>query len=198
LRHSGIWSVLTVFSIFLTGCGTTEVQPNSEEESASTSSSLVESSKESSLSTLSIGETVALNEAELTVESVEEVESYPTECSDNYTATEGRSLHVIDIVVTNTSKDIQYPDGQFIGSELVTFRDNEEREMQFVFPGCKLKGEETFDGLMSGETSSRPLLIEGASSDSQPGWMELASSFDAVEPTIILLDEDIEITRVAE
>lgn len=78
---------------------------------------------------------------------------------------------------------------------MLTFRDSDEREMQFVFPGCKLKGEETFDGLMSGRTKSRPLLVEGADRDSKPGWIELSHNFNS-PPIVVLLDETLELTQI--
>lgn len=149
-----------------------------------------EAEDEPVVETTAIGERLVLSEAELTVNSVEQVDEFATECGDVYEPEKGRSLFVLHITVTNTGKDVDYPDGQFIGADMVTFRDSDGREMQFAFPGCKLPGEETFNGLLSGETGSRPLLIEGATTDSTLGWIELSASYNA-DPQVVLLDESL-------
>lgn len=166
--------------------------PASPPRSSTTQPDVAEPSPDESkpLETIPIGQMIPLDGLDLTVANVEAVESYPTECGESYTAEDGQSLTAITITTTNTSKDIVYPDGQYLGQSSVTFRDSDGLQMQFAFPSCKLVGDETFDGLMPGATASRPLLVEGSTTDSTAGWIEL-QPFGGTEPHVVLLDQDL-------
>lgn len=202
--HGSALAAIALVVGLASGCGSggngTPTTPESPKPSATTSTPRSSTTQPevaeptpdepAAIEAIPIGQMVTLDGLELTVTNVEAVDSYPTECGESYTAQDGRSLTAVSITTTNTSKDIAYPDGQYLGQSSVTFRDSDGLQMQFAFPSCKLVGEETFDGLMPGATASRPLLVEGSTTDSTAGWIEL-HPFGGTEPHVILLDQDL-------
>lgn len=202
LTRTGGVAVLTLSLGLLSGCSGSEDSPQVTGSSSApptqspteaptpTPTPTLAAEEPESIDTVALGEKIVLEGLDLTVDTLERVDKFPNECGGAYTPQDGRSLTAIGITVTNTSKDIDYPDGQYLGQSSVTFRDTEGRQMQFVFPDCKLVGEDTFEGLMPGATASRPLLIEGSPADSAAGWIEL-QPFGANEPYVVLLDPNL-------
>ncbi|SJM64044.1 hypothetical protein FM112_09740 [Gulosibacter sp. 10] len=149
-----------------------------------------ETAVESELDTYAVGETVELTDTIITIDSIEPVESFPMECMDTYYPPQGRSLFAVHATVTNTGNEVIYPDGQLLGSTWVTWRADDDTEMNYAFPGCTLAGEPQ-NGLMNGETASFPMLIESAG-DAQPGWVEFDDASSAY-PIVIILQEGLEV-----
>ena len=191
-------TVPIVAALFLSGCSQTSPDtsvPSPSTEQASATPTPVPTQEP--IETIALGDTISVEGADFSVNSAEKVDSYPNDpdcgAGSKYSPTTGHSLYALEYTVKNTGSDILGDSGDIVGNAFLVFRDSDGNEMQVAYPGCKLEGDEAFDGIMNGETKSYPVLIEGSSEDSSAGWIELSPFNGDSIPEVILLDDDLKL-----